>query len=349
MKKVLPIAEPIVNYIPLTNNVTAIINTNWDKYGDCVYKKFIQMANYGNHRFMFDDHNVTLDVYDCFRPFAIPKFMCPDKKDIRELLIDLIDRGYYVDTGVQTYYLKPYSTYKKSRFQHSMLIYGVSTDDNTMNCADFFKEDYSFETCDIDEVVDAIYYHSPSEHGGTMPYYNNILGYKLMEDYGSHYYSDNTNKILNALHSLIRENSTVYKSGAEIYPRFGISLFDGVISRIEDDLNLKDTLMDAEDIVLSGYYLYKMNFHFFYEHISLMKKRMIYLLGDNNKHLKKYLPMYDELCQTMLSCRNIVLRASIKEAEFTPANKVRIINELKRVKEQYVLLINILIDYLETL
>jgi hypothetical protein len=342
MIKTLPMAQPLINYIPWTNNVSAIINTNFEKYGNCLFKKFIQMADHGNHRFMFDEYNLTLDIYDCFLPFSIPMFLFNSKQELEDQLIDLLDKGYYVYTNVQTYYIAPYSNYKQDYRFHDMLIFGVNMEERTFKCADFFRDNYAYETCKMDEVIEAISDHSTSEHGGGMPYFNNIVCFKLIDTYGDQYYSDNANKILTSLYSMLGKNLTVNQNGNEIYPRFGLSVFDGVISRLTDHPYEEDTFLD-------GYYLFKMNFHFFEEHIKHMKNRILYLCGEDNKNQSGNVAICESLCDIMFKCRNVVIKYAMKQSNLSDKSKHDLADKLSMVKNQYAQVISSLINYLESL
>jgi hypothetical protein len=173
-----------------------------------------------------------------------------------------------------------------------------------------------------------------------MPYFNNLVCFKLVDTYGDLYYSDNTNKILTSLYSMIGRNLTVNSKNEDIYPRFGLSVFDGVISRLTDRPFEYDTYNH-------GYYLFKMNFHFFSEHIKLMKNRIIYLGGEIP--LQEYVKTCDELIDVMRSCRNVVMKYAVRLADISDNSKKDLSEKIMRTKERYKTVISALTDYLESL
>ena len=166
--------------------------------------------------------------------------------NIIELIISMIDEGYYFTTSINEYYNPECSAYKKSSCNHGLMVYGYDILNKTLNVAGYDKTLY-FNNYDISFNNFELGFHNTGSNIGCQSFKKNNLSYefdlklvkKLLNDY---VYSKNTSEDLRILQNPL--NNCI----------FGISVY----SNIDLDNNSLD---------------YRI-FHLIYEHKYLMINRL---------------------------------------------------------------------------
>jgi hypothetical protein len=345
MKKILPYADPVINYDPQTNAISAVINTNIKSYGYYLCENYIQMCRLLPWELRFENFEFSFDSYSCFDAISLSKDFLLTKNKIEDFLFELLNNGYYIATNVDVSSVSAYN--RDSYNQHQITIYGVDTEKGYFSCADFFDGNYySKAQCKVTEVVTGSYNAQPSvkQKYASVPYFDNNVGFKLKQladDVDDDHPPYNPNKILNSLYSLLKDYSYANFISNVVYPVYGIRLFDTFVEWLA--YNPYPNVAP----VFTDYYHLKMNFHFLIEHTKLMKNRILYF---DRKGLLIDDPMVkacDELYGAFSSCRNIVTKAAVSKNELTSENIEYFIANLTAGKQKYIDVISFLIAYLE--
>ncbi len=172
MNRILDVEYPIVNCYPSTSNALAILQTHSEMEG-WIYCNFIQLFNTDEYTIDYFD----FDAYNC--PFInygeIDYNVISCYSSYKEFICKMIDNGYYVSAYVEKSMV---NLYQSDSGLHQLFIFGYDLGKNIYYCADHFASGkYSFEACDMEEVLAAISSIKDKK------YINKAKGERFIEDY----------------------------------------------------------------------------------------------------------------------------------------------------------------------
>ncbi len=172
MKKILDVKYPIVDCYPSTGHALAILQCH-DEMEGWILSNFVQL--FGTDEYTIDYFD--FDVYNC--PFInygeISFSVVSTFSTYRDFIVKMINDGYYVSVYVESSMLKLYNL---DVGLHQLFIYGYDLEKKVFYCGDhFINGKYSFQICDIDDVLAAIQNYRDKEKIG------NLRGERFIDDY----------------------------------------------------------------------------------------------------------------------------------------------------------------------
>lgn len=172
MKKILDVKYPIVDCYPSTGHALAILQCH-DEMEGWILSNFIQL--FGTDEYTIDYFD--FDVYNCpFINYGEITFSAVSAlSSYKDFIVKMINDGYYVSVYVESSMLKLYNL---DVGLHQLFIYGYDLSKNVFYCGDHFVNGkYSFQTCDIDNVLLAVQNVRDKEKIG------NLRGKRFVDDY----------------------------------------------------------------------------------------------------------------------------------------------------------------------
>ena len=334
LKKILPVSNPLINYIPPVDMIFSLISTDPSRLSNNWLENYIKIEV--REPFLKTDNpTMEFDGFKDWRSFdkgfsigITPKEYI--QENLIEWIIHSIDIENYCFYDHNTYYVSEYSNYHQYKDRHEIFIYGYDKNKNLFKCLDYFDfRHYTSKWIPFNEIFDAYYRYNELE---VEDYIGGILTIKLKK------YPDtkvNFNKIKYDLITLIENDFIAPKFKRVLY---GFCYFDELETLITQT-EKADGLIDVKF------------FTFIYSHIYLMQIRCrICFSAEINEKFEK-------------AFQNLLVRSKNLEMMFLKTSlKFRSLNEgltlkarktfsenIKYIKKEYRSLIYEIIEYFDCL
>lgn len=326
LSPILPLHKPLFTHIPASSYLLSIIGNNEEEYA-WIMHNFINLRI--NNKTGYDDFYKNDMWYNC--PYIVDNIVSRDMlksfsdDGIIEMLMQLIDNGYYILTReMERYHISSYNISQPYN-THNLLIYGYDFDQKLIYIMDFYEGKLKHLTGNFDEVKRAYY-----DLGCMTPEVREKVSYlgfhcikkrRLFEynfwqkditlmqvkdyilssnKYNDSYYPPLTNDIEFAL-----------MEGKPIEFKFGLSFYDVLIERLINDFSIFRAI------------------HLLYIHKDLMVKRLEYFKVSDNQVIDSCY----QLMKKSLATRNLYLKYIQKDSPDAKI-KIKIIDNLKVLQEE---------------
>lgn len=352
MRKKLSIAEPSISAYSWQSTVLAILQTD-KRCDDWIYCNYVQTYSvrrlyyncnqfagelsfyynlYGSWSFYEYKANPWLDYYKIPRALIATNY-----KSIIEFIIERINNLEYVYLPIEMQYI---SAYGNGTGSHTMLIYGYDDELAEFYCADNFSHKYGFATVPFVELKEAfdkfdIATLNPEIRNNYTDIYD-VCTLKMVEPiWNQEAFKFHLYKLISDLkeYLLIGDYGLGYRPNKHYV--FGIECYDALADYLNDALSNK-----------SEYFDYKA-FSAFYDHKSLMEKRIIYL-GSNGfvKDVTRYLSNYQSLIKDFDILIRKVIKINLKK-DHLERDIADLSCNLKIIKQKEAQVLSALLDELE--
>ena len=324
-KKVLEIAQPIINYIPPVDMILAIGGTNKMLYENIWIENYIAIEI--THKFLnFDDPTIEFSGFKDWRNFRnymeinnIPRSYI--KENFLRLIINAIDNEHYCFYDHNTFYVSAYRNFGVSKERHEIFIFGYDKKMKVFYTKDYFDYiHYDTKLVTFDEIVQAYYTYDELNEDD---YLDGIL---LIKPKTNCKLDIDFDKIRTAMISLV-QNSYLCSSLRNY--KIGFSFFEELILLI--------SFVDIWD---------KKLFSFLFNHLFLMKYRLKKILPESE--YMAFDGMLSDLLNLSKSVNLMALKSSIifDRKKVKPKSNIRnkMINCLKEIKNKYT---KVIFEYLE--
>ena len=307
IKNILPFNEPpITSYAHLANYISILWTSEkslpW--FSDH-YIQIVANADAKYDWFTFYDALVTNNIFSYqYCPFS-EQFRI-DRRDVEnnlgfecftDMIEHYIDKGFYIQSALNQFYLKCSENFKKYDNIHPAFIYGYNNTTKEIHIADFYNSKYSHQTVSYDEINDS-YSQFPFKSDAPKWFY--ATSFIKYNDYNYEINRDLLKLSINDyLHS--RDSFNKYRYSFNYYDKkmyYGLDCYNLLIEHCE---NAREQL----DI---------RPFHLLYDHKTAMKIRLNYLNQKNilsTKNFESISAQCDEMLNMTLILRNLVLKYNV--------------------------------------
>lgn len=318
--KVLPMTYPEITSWNWVASLLSVLSSHENTKG-WIYSNYIMLACIKENRTSSDKMHLT---FLPFYPFAVCPFINAENfyrktimqhyKSIKELIINAINNNNYIYcTADQGFMFN-----REERFIHEMFIFGYDIEKSKAHVADFtFKGRYSYETVDMDLLVEAIERVNEEEdflHGIRLMHYNEHIKYEF-----------NLKRVKKLLmlylnpDYMISDVTPNYVYGTDIYKMGEYQISETYANHTPWDVRY---------------------FHNLYDHKIMMVNRLNYMQRYGYMNIPfEIIEGFDNLSKTTLKMRNLCIKLNVTNS--FPENKRLYLEEcLKEVKEKEATLIS---------
>lgn len=289
MKKVLQVAEPIINTFTSYGALFSILP---ESAAPWLMNNFIQLNYvYIWKMVTFDSHRMLLSNCPSIDYYEVPRsILLSNHQEFKDIIMKAIDRGEYLFFYVDRYYLSITEMYMREHYQHEIFLYGYDLDNNLVYVGDnFMQGKFSFQQCSLNELIRG-YMDIEIKY----PFMSSI---RFLTVHENEECKLNIKQIIHGLDSYINSKE-IFDIKVQLDMLYGISIYDLFLKRIRDaDLDIRF-------------------FHLLYEHKVLMEMRVGYLL--KHKYLideKSFVKRAKNLKEKALIMRNMVLKYYISKSK----------------------------------
>ena len=317
-EKILPMQYPLITSWTWQANLLSILFSH-PKTLDWIFSNYILLVCIEDQRLQND--RLAMDFvpskfWDCpwiYMQIHDREFINRHYPNIEKYFIDSILDNYYVYGIIDENCLLNLG----SKYVHELFLFGFNKEINVFNVADFtFKNKYSFETADINQVCKG-YYNVTKEEDYMLSGNGGIILLKYLDD--AFYPFDRM---------LVKQNLQCYIHPELIYNFYrilaaphraaicGIDIYDAIIQ------NIKGSHYDVRLL------------HDLYDHKVMMVERVRYMI--ENKHVDMQVCLlneFDELKTIASIIRNVMLKLTVKKSNDKESQNM-VIKELSRIKEK---------------
>lgn len=222
------------------------------------------------------------------------------RETLAPFLVSQIKRGYYINLCVDNYELTCYRYYRQQHFNHSILLYGYDTIQETFNIAGFINgTGFDLHTVSFAEVSAAMLQKSEDENKqGLFFRYNDSNEIAIGTSYCSflHPYNMSDEYLFNEIRQY--ENETRYPVASDLY--MGLRVYD-LYKRY--CLYLSERCEESSSV-------FKQALQVVYSHKIILKQVYLHLCRSRTVN-PQILQDLDELINGFLIARNSLLKYSI--------------------------------------
>jgi len=348
-KCTLPVNIPVISTYPEPLHLLSIISNN-KNYIEWFYANFIQLFIEKEYDFtvlirFYDDYLIENYIHYC--PFVSYQKINLDlvttwESNIIELLIDCIDKNYYIKVLLDSFYISRHTYFFQNiHRRHSALIYGYNKENKTFAVADFFDKRYQFIEVSFEEISN-----------GITKSYNPIEVIELYKHRKNVEYKFDISKMVSLLEDYLlskRTSDFLFFTPKQLPKTPGLNVpkqrdgFTFGLSVIEE-LILKTKLMvESKELI----YFDIRSIQTLLEHKRCMLQRLEFLheIGNieiNQKHISKV----TELQKLVEKIRNIGLKYNFTH---TKDNLISIINLSTELLEKEKLFLEDFLEYLSVI
>lgn len=311
-RRILPLANPpYKGFQHLLFPLSAILTRK--EYYPWFYNNYIQVFCVSNSYNIFfpDSRMIPWDYHETQKHYIINICHC----NLITYIINFINDDYYIETGVDEFYLPHRRAYQKYHFGHQLLINGY---DETKKVLIVYGYDEAMKTMQIEisyeDFIQANFgpvanvgykIYRPSHAEPLKTYIDLILIKEFVEDY---LFSKNT-----------FERIRMYSPVPDSSVKFGMDTYQWLINLLES-FQSKYLNFDIKPM------------HLFWENKNCMKMRIEFLLKNNIlKGLDKIYEYYSNIEVEALICKNLLLKYSITEKDDCI---IKIIGLIKKIQEE---------------
>lgn len=315
------VQKSVNNYIFSAINLCIILA--YDNLKPWFYENYIQLYYVPNKNGRYENSEKWLDFYGALTaPQEVLEYDRLKKDffedmDIIKFIESSIDKGHYIYTYYDEYYVK--ESYKKAdnHFVHDLLIYGYDSD-NKIIMAIGYSDNRTFTRYEINYKDFETAFESGLEltkNGGwdDMSFYGLKMKNRFHEDYK---YNFDISRFMSKLHDYIHSVNTGKKDypeevgSKELYSLYilkdnvyGIDINDHIIeyvrSRMEGELPLSYVI-----------------FHTLHEHKLSLIERLDYIAEEFNiQGIRELIPEYEKIVKSFDFIKLLVLKYNVKKKE----------------------------------
>lgn len=296
MQICLPVEYPPITSFPAIANSLSILWVNKDKTLPWISDRYIQLIIRPHHPLTRSDFYDQADTDN----FIISGHGCPfigwlrnnqttaNFTDFSEYIEYQIKHDYYLDACLDNFYLSCSIHYNKRHYIHQTFIYGFNSEKRQVFVSDFYGDGkYERRTVSYDEINKSI---------EGIDYFINLYKYNDFD------YKINLDLLKLSIEDYIycRDSFKRFEFSCPSYNRdilYGIDFYNYII-----DVFCEEEQIDARP------------FHILYDHKTMMKIRLDYLMKLNIFDNSKIMGIYrrnDSLLHDSLTLRNFVLKYNL--------------------------------------
>lgn len=275
--------------------------------------------------------------YSC--PFILSLNLKPDlinglkNMSFIEFVKEAIDLDYFVYADINKHYIPNYKT--EEDWQHNMLILGYDKIKGELDVADYFRQGrFSLEKCGENNVNMAFQMMKKVDDCDKFNTIN-LFRYQEVNNYKFNLgeIKEKLKDYLNATNLIVKNYYAYFafefKNSGELY--YGIQFYDALIQLV---INNRDLSVKS--------------FHLLVMHKKIMKLRLE-ILKKYGVQIENLYKINEDLINETIILRNLIIKESIKRtnnSRLENSDKQKLIDELKKLKENDVLFTEKLISFL---
>lgn len=329
--RILPLGNADINVYPMYSNAISVLN-QYEKAKEWLLCNFIQLAFNGN-ALLFYDFNYKLCPYLQIQRIS-KDYLLKLKIDILDFIVQSISYGCYVyllvhKSDISAYAYRSPEEREKDDSVHDIFIYGYDKSRKELYISDNFVNGiYSHEICTFEEFNSALENVSANNES-KLGFMGTI---ELWQYYEKGLKNFNINRVIDSFSDYICAKATTEwnimdcrDKYAEPKLVFGLECYNSLKERV---LNTKPQ------------YVYIQDFHLLWEHKKQIRKICLYLSEKKFINAIDFICVLDEICESSLIIRNMMIKYSISGKETIKARVISRLNDLavieKRVLERLI-------------
>lgn len=301
-QKVLYMGDPMVSSYTSYGVLFSIMPENTWPW---VMNNFIQIRYECDWKiFVFDNHQLFLSYCPCLESYIVPRKILKSyyKKSLKDFIIEVINHENYLFLYVDRYYLSVFSKFNRHHKEHELLVYGYNLEKNEVYIADNLANGkFGKAVCNFEEICDA--YWGIKD---TMPDFE--TQFLVIKQNTKINCELNMEQISLSLENMIESRHTLDLYNPQQH-KFGFEALEYVREYTETSFKQNHTI----DI---------RPFHFMYEHIILMKRRVQYLFkAAQGMEVKSIVERLEVLENEYVHIRNLSIKNNLSR-KFTDINEI---------------------------
>lgn len=318
----LPLGKPLINFLAIDNHISAIINSNPNKYKNYLYYNFTEIDC--SDRFVQYRYSLSWRDFQCFHFYNIPRNEF-EKEDVTlKKVVEYIENGLYLIIDIDTEYINNYKK-MESHQPHEIMIIGYNDTEHYFLCADFFDKYYTVQKCDEKQIINSII-KFPVEKKRRR-FYNCILIERFQ---GAFQIDLDINRFVNSLNTLLTKNN--------------INL--GRIYSLDFIEKIKENILNER--FDENFYYFKMNSYFFLSQLNVFKLFCLdFQTNMNILNLREIMKEIERAENIMTVYKNKVLKKMMNGTKLLNDDaKIDLVNNMDAFKNTYMEIIKNIISIL---